>query len=189
MKNVAASSLAVLTLLALASFAAAMERDGVQYPDRITVNGTELVLNGLGTREATLFKVNVYVAALYLENPSSNGYAICDSDETKRLVLHFVRGVGIDDITNAWSEGFEKNTEDMSPYSDRLNTLNSWMSGMEDGDEMTFTYLPGTGLEVSVKGSFKGTVEGDDFASVFFSIWLGDDPPNGGLREGLLGLD
>ena len=189
MKNVALSSLAVLILLALAAPSAAMERDGVQYPDRTTVDGTELVLNGLGTREATLFKVNVYVAALYLENPSSSGYAICESDETKRLVLHFVRDVGVDDITGAWSEGFEKNTEDLSPYSDRLASLNSWMSGMDDGDEMTFTYIPGTGLEVSVKGSFKGTIQGDDFAPVFFSIWLGDDPPNGGLREGLLGLD
>ena len=62
------------------------------------------------------------------------------------------------------------------------------MSEMKDGEEMMFTYIPDTGLEVSVRGTYMGTIEGSDFATVFFSIWLGDDPPNGGLRRGLLGL-
>jgi len=63
------------------------------------------------------------------------------------------------------------------------------MSPMEDGDRMIFTYRPGRGLEVTVKGVSKGTISGSDFARVFFSIWLGDDPPNDGPREGPLGLD
>ncbi|MFO7950619.1 MAG: chalcone isomerase family protein [Candidatus Fermentibacteraceae bacterium] len=53
---------------------------------------------------------------------------------------------------------------------------------------MIFTYFPGQGLEVTV-GVTKGTVSGSDFCRVFFSIWLGDDSLNDGLREGLLGLD
>lgn len=186
----AASAALAVALLFTAPCLLAMERDGVSYPDEITVDGTELTLNGLGTREATIFKVNVYVAALYLENPGSNGPAICASEETKRLVLHFVRDVGESDIASAWAEGFVKNAgDDLSRYEDRLATLNSWMTRMRDGDRMTFTYLPGTGLEVSVKGAVKGTIEGSDFQEVFFLIWLGDDPPNGGLRDGLLGLD
>jgi len=178
-----------LFLMVLPLSALAMERDGVSYPDGITVDGTRLTLNGLGTREATMFKVNVYVAALYLENPSHDGDAICASDETRRLVLHFVRGVSGSDIADAWSEGFEKNASDLSAYRERIDRLNSWMSPMEDGDRMIFTYRPGQGLEVTVKGVPKGTISGSDFARVFFSIWLGDDPPNDGLREGLLGLD
>lgn len=181
---------ALISLLIISSFAYSMQKDGVSYPDRLTVNGVDLVLNGLGTREATIFKVNVYVAALYLENSGSDGQSICRSEETKRLVLHFVRDVDESDITSAWAEGFMKNAGDQLPaYEDRINTLNSWMSGMSDGDRMMFTYVPGTGLEVSVRGTVMGTIEGSDFASVFFSIWLGEHPPNGGLRDGLLGLD
>ena len=186
MKRVAWLFLVVLPL----SVAWGMQRDGVTYPDQITVEGTDLVLNGLGTREATMFKVNVYVAALYVENPGHDGYAIAASEETKRLVLHFVRGVSAGDIAGAWAEGFEKNAgDDLGSYRDRIQTLNSWMRAMEDGDRMVFTYVPGSGLEVSVLGEVRGTIEGSDFARVFFTIWLGDDPPNGGLREGLLGLD
>jgi hypothetical protein len=40
---------------------------------------------------------------------------------------------------------------------------------------------------VNVNGRSKGTIEGTDFARVFFSIWLGSQPPNPGLRSGLLG--
>lgn len=188
--NPRASVAVIILLLAISAVTFSMEKDGVTYPDRITVNGAELLLNGLGTREATIFKVNVYVAALYLENPSSDGYAICSSEETRRLILHFVRDVGESDIASAWAEGFMKNAgDDLPDYEDRIITLNSWMSQMNDGEQMMFTYVPGSGLEVSVKGSVQGTIEGSDFASVFFSIWLGDHPPNGGLRDGLLGLD
>lgn len=176
----------LVALMAAVCFAG--ERDGISYPDEITVGGTPLVLNGIGTREATVFNVNVYVAALYVENPSASGSAIYNSNETRRLILHFVRGVGMDDITNAWQEGFEKNAANrVSSLQGDIDTLNSWMEEMDDGDRMMFTYVPETGLEVSVKGIVKGTIPGEDFASAFFSIWLGPNPPNSGLKEGLLG--
>lgn len=62
-----------LALVFLTAAAYPMERDGVTFPDRIGVNGAALTLNGLGTREATIFKVNGYVAALYLEKPGGDG--------------------------------------------------------------------------------------------------------------------
>lgn len=177
-------------LLMTAVSSGAMEMNGIEFPDAITVSGADLFLNGLGKREATIFNVDVYVAALYLEQTGNDGYAICDSEQTKRLILHFVRDVGGEDIAGAWAEGFVKNSgDDLSLYESRIVTLNSWMSEMKDGQEMIFTYTPGTGLEILVKGTTMGTIEGSDFASVFFSIWLGDNPPNGGLRRGLLGLN
>ncbi len=178
----------LLIIILLPLYAA--ERDGITYPDEITVSGTPLVLNGLGTREATMFNVNVYVAALYVETPSSSGSSIYESDEARRLILHFVRDVGMDDITGAWQQGFENNAANqVASMQDDINLLNSWMREMKDGDRMQFTCIPGTGLEVSVKGSVKGTIPGNDFAGAFFSIWLGDNPPNSGLKNGLLGLD
>lgn len=177
----------LLTIL-LSLFAA--EQNGITYPDNITVSGTPLVLNGLGTREATMFNVDVYVAALYVENPSSSGSDIYNSDETRRLILHFVRDVGMDDITGAWQQGFENNAANrVASMQDDITLLNSWMSEMKDGERMQFTYISGTGLEVSVRGTVKGTIPGSDFASAFFSIWLGANPPNSGLKSGLLGLD
>jgi hypothetical protein len=50
------------------SVAHGKECKGVNFPDQAQVDGSNLVLNGLGLRHATAFKVNVYVAALYVTN-------------------------------------------------------------------------------------------------------------------------
>lgn len=160
---------------------------GVTYPDSAQIDGKELVLNGLGLREATFLNVDVYVAALYLEQKSSDGAAIAASDTTRRLTLHFVRKVGKGDIAKAWSEGFEKNAKDLKPLQQRIDQLNGWMADVVVGDEIEFTYRPDAGVTVEVKGQEKGTIEGADFATPFFSIWLGPSPPNAGLKTGLLG--
>ena len=46
-----------------------------------------------------------------------------------------------------------------------------------------FTWLPGQGLQMKVDGNVRGVIPGEDFASVFFRIWLGPRPPNRGLRR------
>ena len=69
----------------------------VKFPDRTVVDGSPLTLNGLGLRQATMLKVNVYVAALYVTKPSADSDAILSAPPPKQLILHFVRGVGRSD--------------------------------------------------------------------------------------------
>ena len=45
---------------------------GVSFSEQAQVDGSTLTLNGLGLRQATFLKVNVYVAALYVANVSSD---------------------------------------------------------------------------------------------------------------------
>lgn len=179
-------SVLVCTLFAMP--AAAGKKGGVEMPDRITVGDKTLVLNGMGIREATIFKVDVYVAGLYLEHKSSDPSAIIRSNEAKRLVMHFVHDAGRDDITEAWTEGFEQNAPgDASRLKTRVARLNRYMSSMKDGQEMVFTYVPGRGTQVVVNGQIRGVIPGEDFAQGLFSVWLGSHPPNAGLKKGLLG--
>lgn len=166
----------------------ARSKEGVSFPDSITVDGKTLVLNGLGTREATVFNVNVYVAGLYLEQKSSDATAILSSTGAKRLVLKFVRDVERDDIVEAWSDGFEKNAKgQVGALKSKIGKLNGWMADMAEGGILTFTYIPQKGVVVEINGKSKGTIDGDDFARALFSIWLGSSPPNSGLKSGLLG--
>ena len=179
---------ALAATLSFASPALANECGSVRMPNQITVANTQLVLNGMGIREATVFNVDVYVAGLYLEHRSSDGNAIAASTETKRLVLHFVRNVDRDDLVNAWNEGFRRNAGgSLGALQARINRLNGWMVAATEGMELSFTYLPGAGIRVHTGSTARGIIEGDDFARVFFSIWLGSHPPNAGLRRGLLG--
>jgi len=175
--------------LFLAATASAGEKEGVRLPDTVTVGDKTLVLNGMGVREATVFNVNVYVAGLYLEAKSQNAEEIAAADKPRRLDLVFVRDVDRGDIVDAWAEGFKKNGADVAKLKDRIDKIYSWMSDVKKKDVLSFTYVPEKGLTAVVKGQEKGTIPGADFAKAFFSIWLGPEPPNKGLKKGLLGKE
>lgn len=180
----------LLSLLAAAlsaGVADAKECAGVTVPDQVQVDGTSLALNGTGLRLATMLKVKVYVAALYVAKTSGNAAAILSSGAPTELVLHFVRDVGAGDVRKGFEEGFEKNSKaELPALKERIATLNGWIPDVKSGQKLTFVLKPGTGMDVDVNGSVKGTIKGDDFAKAFLSIWLGD-PPNPEVKTGLLG--
>ena len=160
----------------------------VNFPDQAVVDGTTLVLNGLGLRQATALRVNVYVAALYVAKPSTDADAILAASAPKQLVLHFVRNAGRSDLSKAWDEGFEANAkEQLAALKERIEKLKTLMADMKSGDQLSFTHKPGKGVAVDMGGATKGMIEGDDFAKALLSIWLGAHPPNAGLKTGLLG--
>jgi hypothetical protein len=180
-----------LVLLLSGGIVGAAELAGVALPDSVTVGQTELVLNGLGLREASMLKVDVYVAGLYLEQKSSDPGAILASDQIKHLHMDFVyKKVATKKITKAWEDGIEANVPDQAAsLAAPLAQLNGWMEEMVRGDTMSFTSIPGKGLEVVVKEQRKGLIEDPAFAAAFWSIFLGPEPPNEGLKTGLLGLE
>lgn len=178
----------LLVVMALSATAVAGKKAGVTMPDRVTVAGAPLVLNGMGLREATFLKVDVYVAGLYVQHPTSNPAQLVGSDETKQLVLRFVRDVGHDDIVKAWHEGFQRNaTVPLARLQPYIAQLDAWMPSFSDGDTLTFTYVPRAGVTVAVNGVRRGVIADADFARSLFSIWLGPRPPSGDLKRGLLG--
>lgn len=178
---------AVAVSLAAFGAAAAGELAGVTLPDSETVAGRRLALNGLGLREATFLRVDVYVAGLYLEERSSDPASILASRQVKRIVLHFVRSVARSDLSKAWTEGIEKNAPDPAAVREGLRLLNEAMTDVASGDRIVLTEYPGEGVVVSVKGKETGPIGGDAFARALWSVWLGPKPPNADLREGLLG--
>ena len=167
--------------------AQAKECKGVNFPDQTQVEGSNLTLNGLGLRQATMLKVSVYVAALYTAKPSADPNAILGSDTPKELILQFVRDVGADDLRKGWEEGFDKNAKGQLPaLKERIETFKGWTADIKTGQRLTFVLKPGVGTQVDVNGMVKGTIKGDDFAKALLSIWLGD-PPNPEIKSGLLG--
>jgi hypothetical protein len=181
-------AVAAIVWLSAGAIAAGAEREGVRFPERVDVEGTPLVLNGLGVRKATFMKVKVYVAGLYLPGRSSDARSIIDAVEPKRIELAFVRGVGQRDIVKAFGEGFEKSAGAQLPtLRGRIAELDRMMPAFHEGDRMTFTHVPGRGVTVEVNGVKRGNIAGDDFARALFGIWLGPKPPNESLRDGLLG--
>ncbi len=174
-------------LFALVGFpASAREVAGVTLPDTVSVEGKALQLNGAGLRTKMVFKV--YVAGLYLETPSKGASTVISSDQVKRMHLSILRSLDRSKITEAISEGFEKNSKaELPALKPRLDRLNAMIPNVEKGDRILLTYVPGEGTKVEVKGAQKGTIEGKDFADALFAVWLGANPVQPDLKRGLLG--
>ena len=177
---------AFLLCLALAPLAFAREIGGVNLADTVTVDGKSLKLNGGGIRTKAIFKV--YVAGLYLETPSQDAATVVSSDQAKQVRLSLLRGLDKSKITEAISEGFEKNSKaQMGALKARLDRFNAMIPDLEKGDQVIFTYVPGKGTMVSAKGAERGSVEGKDFADALFSVWLGANPVQEDLKKAMLG--
>jgi Chalcone isomerase-like len=160
--------------------------NGVTLPDTAQVGGKTLVLNGLGER--TKIMVKVYVAGLYLEQKSSDANAIIKSDAPKQIVMKFQHGTSKSQMSGAFEDSFNDNSPDaaktMKPDIDKLLGA---LDGVNSGDTMVFTYVPGTGSTLTINGKDKLTIAGPAFSQVLMSVWLGPKPPNADLKKGMLG--
>ena len=179
-------SLIAVGLSLAAAFSPGAEVAGVKLPDSIEVEGKKLQLNGAGLRKKVVFKV--YVAGFYLENPTKDAAAAVSSDQVKSMRLHILRTLEAGKITEAITEGFERNSQaQMAALKARLDRFNSMFPNVVEGDEIVMSYLPGKGTVVTAKGAEKGTIEGKDFADALFAVWLGPNPVQEDLKKALLG--
>lgn len=159
---------------------------GVTMPDTVQVGSTTLVLNGMGLR--TKFMIKVYVAGLYVERKSSDTSAILRTDAPKRIVMQFLHGASKNQMTDAFDESFNDNSPDARKnLKADIDRFFAALEPLKEGDQMVFTYLPGTGTAFSVNGREKLTVAGSIFGEMIFSVWLGPKPPNADLKKGILG--
>jgi hypothetical protein len=180
-----------VTLLALAASLAATPADttynNVTLPGTVQVAGHTLVLNGVALRKKSVFKV--YVAGLYLSAKSTDADAVLAADSPRRMVMQFVRDVGKEKMCEAWDEALANNTPNASAQlKAEFVTLCGYMEDIKDKQQFVFTYVPGTGTEVSVAGAVKGTIPGKDFADALFKAWIGPKPgPGEGFKKNLMG--
>jgi hypothetical protein len=143
----------------------------------------------MGTREATMLKVNVYVAGLYLPAPSRDGADILRRMNPMHISLQLLRNVSRGQMTDALRKGLERNAgARMASFEDRADRLERLIPDLHAGDNVGFTYLPQTreSLVLQLNGREVGRIEGADFAQALFGIWL-NEPPNEDLKRGLLG--
>lgn len=180
-------SICVLALLWSFSVTQAAELDGVTLPDTTTVGGKALVLNGLGTRKATIFKKKIYVAGLYLERKERDAAAILASPSPKKVDMKFVYSVDAKKIRETWQESFEKNcAPDCDRLKPALGELLAAMTDLKEGDQLSYSLWPEK-VELTVKGGAPVAVKGEGLGRILLTSWLGPNPPNEELKQGMLG--
>lgn len=162
---------------------------GVTLPATLKAGNTNLTLNGGGVR-VKLF-MDMYVAGLYVVTKSNNGDAIAKANEPGAVRLHIVSSlVTTDRMKEAILEGFKKSTGNkLAPLQARIDKFVAVFSlePIVKGNEFDVTYTPEEGTKVYKGGKLLQTVEGADFKAALWGIWLGADPADKNLKEGMLG--
>ena len=160
---------------------------GMKLPDQVNVQGKSLKLNGTGLRQATILKINVYAAGLYLENPSKDGEAIANSDQPKAIEMVFLRDVTAKQMADAFQEGFDKNcVADCARLKPDLAKLQGFLKDMKKGETMGIRFLS-EGVDVMIRGAKAGSAGDKAFSHQLIRCWIGKNPANPGLKSGLLG--
>jgi len=167
--------------------AIAAEISGVKLPDQVTVQGKTLKLNGLGLRQATFLKFNAYAGGLYLENTMHDAEAISNSDQAKSIEIVFMRDVSAKQMADAFQEGFDKNCiAGCAELKSNIPKLQGLLKDMKKGETLAFHFLS-DGVEVVIRGQKAGKVGDKAFSHQLIRVWIGKNPPNPELKEGLVG--
>ena len=167
----------------------AVEYEGINFPDTLTLEGTntELQLNGVGMR--TKFFFDIYIGALYTQKSVNSRKAAQALSGPKRLKMHFLYSeVSKEKLVAGWNEGFENNnsSERLEGFKDEIEQFNAMFSTLVEGDVVLLDYIPGKGTKVTIKGDNKGVIGKVGFYTALLDIWLGDEPADDDLKEALL---
>jgi len=182
----------IVTLLICTGFSVvAKEVAGVELEEvaRLSVNSTQLVLNGSAVRREA--QHTIYVGGLYLkEQTTSFDEIIADTNPKRFLFYCSTTEIPKEKLLNAWKQGFAINypKEDIAKLAPMIKEFNKvWQSGLQIGDEVWVDYIPNEGTKISINGKLISEIPGTEFYHAFLKIWLGPHPFNVKMREALLG--
>ena len=183
--------LALLALcgLLLAGPGRAASISGLSLPDTYPLAGQALVLNGLGIRTLTIFKVKVYLAGLYVAQRSRDARAILASPGPKVIVMQFLHKASKEDVEKQYREGEAKNcgNGECNP-SDKgdFERLVALTPGAAVGDTLTYICTQ-RGLRVLFNNKPVADIANPDLAMRILAGFIGNNPPSDDLKAHLLG--
>ncbi len=181
-------NLIFVTCLFFASSVWAVEIEGVDVPESVTVSGKPLQLNGAGVR--TKFFFDIYVGALYLPAKTEMVADALAMSGSKQVTMTFLYNeVAREKLVSAWDEGFRLNQSAtaMAALDARLEQFNKLFVTAHKGDVYKFNLHTDGTTAVLLNGKELGRISGADFQQALLTVWLGDTPADSGLKQAMLG--
>jgi hypothetical protein len=160
----------------------------VRFDERLEVRNNSLERMGTGILRYMGF-IKAYAGALYTL-PGTDPETVL-GDSPKRLEVEYFVALKGEDFGPATYKGLSRNisAEMIDRLRERIDYHNSLYVDVRPGDRYALTYLPGQGTELSLNGKRLGVIQGADFASAIFSLWLGENPFDRRFKQALLGMD
>jgi len=184
-------TLIALFVLLIGDITAQITMYGVTLPAKLGTEDKVCVLNGAGVRKH--YFINTYVAGLYIPKKNSDPNAIINADEAIAVRLQIISSLVTQErMTESVKEGFRKATGGKTaPIQKEIDLVLKIFNSepIKVGDVFDIWYIPGKGV-IASKNAKKLAMEipGLAFKKLLYSIWLGKDPVDEGLKDGMLGL-
>ena len=180
----------VCTILIAVGTIASARAPEPSFPANIELTSTKSTLTKLGEYRYVyrlLFKL--YDVALYA-HPEASYEEVLDANTTYQLQFRYLREIDKSIILESADKILRRNLSpaEFSQISDRVDQINEAYRTVLDGDRSSLTYQPGVGSTLAINGSPAVTIEGADFARLYFKIWLGEQPISSSLRASVLGF-
>ncbi|MBK7484979.1 MAG: chalcone isomerase family protein [Nitrospira sp.] len=207
--------LAVSGLVSSPVIGGAFEIEGVTFADTFQAGPLPMPLQGVGVAKF-LRTITVYVGALYLAPGTKPERVLDDVPKRLELSYFRAIQAGDFGRAAMKVLADNMSPATITRLKPRIEQLHRLYQDVKPGDRYGLTYLPGVGTELALNGERKGIVEGADFAAAaggggggagrggggggggrgggggggggggYFAIWLGPDPINEALKEGLM---
>lgn len=182
-------SLFIALLLGSGFLFSQTEISGVTPSKTISVGGETLNFNGAGLREK--FFLDLYVGTLYLTNTTKDANKIIDANESMAITLDIVSGlITSEKMIDAINEGFEKSMDGntASLATEIQEFKNAFKEEIVEGDHFVIAYTKGDEtVEIHKNGKKVKRIKGKVFKKALFGIWLGNEPADSDLKDGMLG--
>jgi len=110
------------------------------------------------------------------------------SDAAKRLEVEYFHAIKGEDFGPPTNKVIAQNSDVLTLGSllPRIEAHNTFCVDVQPGDRYALTYMPGRGMELALNGRPMGIIEGADFASALYAMWLEEKPMNKSFNRQLL---
>ena len=157
----------------------------VTLPNKVTLSGEDMSLNGAGMREKLWF--DLYVGGLYVTTKSKSADALINSDSPMAIKLHITDSkVTQEKMVKAVNEGFENSSHGKATKDQKSKFKSFFNEKIVEGTIFDIVYVGGK-TTVFRNGKEKGSVSGLEFKKALYAIWLGNEPADDDLKKGMLG--
>ncbi len=162
--------------------------EGVHLDEKASVLGHELLLNGAALLEATVFKVDVYVAGLYLPARQSNPDAVLKCDGPWQVRMTYLRDIGSKRFRGGWGDALEGRPElRVRGVRQLVGDLLVTLREVRKGDVHTLTFDPSEGFLFAINGKVVFRTKDHTFARLIIRGFVDAAHTPGGIAPYLLG--
>lgn len=170
--------------------AAAMDVKGHAYERSLLLANAKLPLNGAGTRYKLV--VPVYTAGLWTPRRVNTLADMLATPGPKRLKLTMLRTVSANELGRMFRTGVTANLAPADANQamiglSKMGTIFSNAKNVNAGDTIVMDWVPGKGTVIYIRDQFQGSIAEPEFYKALMGLWLGQNPVDWKLKEGLLG--